>query len=252
MWRALRITVLLFILVVVGAGALHDRWHSTDWDRPLRVGLFPVSADSRPVTDAYIDSLGPERFAAIETFFEREARRHGLALTDPVNLTLHAPVDRLPPARSADAGMLGTILWSLRLRWYAWRTGSGSGAQIKLYVLYHDPAVSPAVPHSLGLQKGLIGVIHAFAAPQMDGQNNIVLAHELLHTVGASDKYDPATGLAVFPEGHGDPRSVPRYPQATAEIMAGRRMLSAREAQMPESLERVTIGEQTALEIQWR
>ena len=27
----------------------------------------------------------------------------------------------------------------------------------------------------------------------MDGANDVVIAHELLHTLGATDKYDPAT-----------------------------------------------------------
>ncbi len=96
-----------------------------------------------------------------------------------------------------------------------------------MFVLYHDPALTPQVPHSLGLTKGLIGVVYAFAAPEMDGENDVVIAHELLHTVGASDKYLPGTDAPRFPDGYGDPDQVPLYPQQFAEIMAGRQMLSA-------------------------
>ena len=79
----------------------------------------------------------------------------------------------------------------------------------------------------MGLTKGLIGVVYAFAAPEMNGENNVVIAHELLHTLGATDKYRPADDAPRFPDGYGDPQQVPLYPQRTAELMAGRRMLSA-------------------------
>lgn len=101
------------------------------------------------------------------------------------------------------------------------------------------------------MQKGLIGVVYAFADPQMAGANNIVIAHELMHTLGASDKYAPATNLPQFPGGYGDPEAQPRYPQRDAEIMAGRRAISATEAQMPPDLDAVVVGEQTAREIGW-
>jgi hypothetical protein len=48
-----------------------------------------------------------------------------------------------------------------------------------------------------------------------------VLAHEFLHTLGATDKYDRRTGLPR-PAGLGMPTRQPRYPQEFGEIMAGR------------------------------
>jgi hypothetical protein len=85
----------------------------------------------------------------------------------------------------------------------------------------------------------------------MNGSNNIVIAHELLHTLGASDKYNPADGAPLFPIGYADREREPRYPQEEAEVMAGRRALSAQEWEMPNSLRRVVIGPETALEIRW-
>jgi hypothetical protein len=118
-------------------------------------------------------------------------------------------------------------------------------------VLYHDPALTPAVAHSLGLTKGLIGVVYAFAAPDMDGENDVIIAHELLHTLGATDKYRADDDAPRFPEGYGDPQQLPLYPQRYAELMAGRRMLSAHRWQQAESLDEVVIGSATALEIRW-
>ena len=120
-----------------------------------------------------------------------------------------------------------------------------------MFVLYHDPALTPAVPHSLGLTKGLIGVVYAFAAPEMNGANGVVIAHELLHTVGATDKYSAVNDAPRFPDGFGDPAQRPLYPQQWAELMAGRRMLARDKWQQAASLDEVVIGPTTALEIRW-
>ena len=117
-------------------------------------------------------------------------------------------------------------------------------------MLYQEGRDNLRLEHSLGLQKGLIGVVHAFADTPQGTQNNIVIAHELLHTVGASDKYD-TDGQPRFPEGYARPDQQPLYPQQRAEIMAGRIALSARESCMATSLRFSTIGETTAQEIHW-
>jgi hypothetical protein len=85
----------------------------------------------------------------------------------------------------------------------------------------------------------------------MAAQNNIVVAHEVLHTLGASDKYDPASNLPLFPEGYGEPQAEPRYPQRLAEIMAVRRAMAPTEAAMPDALDQVVVGPATAAEINW-
>lgn len=251
MWRALRIALLSLILGLVSIGALLDRWRTTAWDRPLRVGLFPMAVDGRTATRHYVADLDESRFEPIEHFLEREARRWQLALDRPVDLTLHPPPREPPPARDSDAGTLSTVAWSLRLRWYNWRVGADSGEQIRLYLLYHDPAVTQAVPHSLGLQKGLVGVVYLYASDEFGDRNNVVVAHELLHTVGATDKYDPATNLPRFPDGYAHPDAEPLHPQRAAELMAGRRALGHDLAEMPASLQEVLIGEKSAREIGW-
>src|SRR5205807_8297574 len=106
-------------------------------------------------------------------------------------------------------------------------------------------------PDSHGLQKGLVGVVHAFAQPAMAGSNNIVIAHELMHTLGASDKYAPGSGEPLYPAGFADPERQPLSPQTQAEIMAGRRALSAQVFEMPQGLRDVVVGPSTALEILW-
>jgi hypothetical protein len=128
---------------------------------------------------------------------------------------------------------------------------AGEPEDVRLFVLYHSPDVTPSVPHSLGLTKGLIGVIYAFAAKDMTATNDVVIAHELLHTVGASDKYDLSTDAPLFPIGYGDPTQKPLLPQRSAEIMAGRIVIGPGKFEQAESLDQVVLGGATALEIRW-
>ena len=65
----------------------------------------------------------------------------------------------------------------------------------------------------------MIGIIQAFAGKQNLTHNNLIIAHELLHIFGATDKYDLSTGLAIFPEGYAEPSKKPLYPQRFVEIM---------------------------------
>jgi len=102
---------------------------------------------------------------------------------------------------------------------------------------------------SVGLQKGMIGIVNAYAGRREAGFNNVIIAHEFLHTLGATDKYDPANGLPSFPLGFAEPDRIPRYPQRFAEIMGGRIPVSTTDAMIPNSLKHVVIGSLTAREI---
>jgi hypothetical protein len=249
----LRILILLLVLLVVALTTWQDRYRSTRWHDPLYVGIYPIAADDSPVTRAYVASLDGERFKPIDRFFAREAERYHLDTSEPIRTRLRTELQDRPPQRAPDAGLLATALWSLRLRYWAWRVSGHAHdpEDIRMFVLYHDPALTPTVPHSLGLMKGLIGVVYAFAASEMNGENNVVIAHELLHTVGATDKYTLGDDEPRFPDGYGDPAQKPLYPQLTAELMAGRRVLAPDRWQQAESLDEVVVGSATALEILW-
>jgi hypothetical protein len=252
-FRQLRILLLLIALLLVSVTTCQTRYLSTHWRSPLYVAIYPIAADASPVTRAYVEALDPERFKPIDAFFAREAKRYGIELDDPVKTRLRPELRDSPPRRAPDASIPMTMLWSLELRFWAWRVSGhvSEPEDIRMFVLYHDPALTPVVPHSLGLPQGLIGVVYAFATPDMDGTNDVVIAHELLHTLRATDKYDPQTDAPSFPSGYGDPGQVPLYPQATAELMAGRRMLSATRWEEPRDLDEVVVGPATALEIRW-
>jgi hypothetical protein len=253
MWRRLRILVLLLILGFVALNTYFDRVYSTDWNIPLRVRIYPINGDSSPRVDQYIASLKSDRYQALEKFFEREARHYGLAMERPVRFTPAPPLRDRPPMLERGANVLSIMYWSLRMRYWAWRTPDlpGPDPDVKLFVVYHDPEKSPTLAHSVGMQKGLYGIVNVFADGTMAGSNDVITAHELLHTLGAIDKYDVRDSQPLHPIGYAEPDRQPLLPQTSAELMGGRIPISASESVTPESLRQVVVGTLTASEIGW-
>ena len=254
MWKKFRISVLLVVLAVVGTGAWLDKNRTTSWDQTTWVGIFPLNGDGSAAAARYIEDLRVEDFASIESFYSQEAARYGVKVERPVRVDLYPSPRELPPSLAPGSNPLQVMWWTLKTRLYARRAADVPGrahSHIRVFVLYHDPKLNPSVPHSLGMQKGLIGVVYAFADRNMTGSNSIVIAHETMHTVGASDKYELETGVPIYPGGYGEPALSPRFPQHYAEIMAGQRAISDHEQEMPESLRDMVVGAQTAREIGW-
>lgn len=79
-----------------------------------------------------------------------------------------------------------------------------------------------------------------------------VVAHELMHTLGAGDRYDES-GRTRIPDGLADPTLSPLYPQRAAEIMARNRVVSIApwKEVVPETLDELAVGPTTASEIGW-
>lgn len=253
MFRTLRIAVLLLVLAFVAANTWLDRLYSRDWNGPLQVALYPVNADGSAAVDAYLRQLRDSGQQMLEDFFAVQADHYQLALDRPLRFSLAPAGSALPPLPPESGGRFNIMLWSLKLRWFAWRTPNPPGPTptIRLFMLFHDPQHASVLPHSTGLEKGLVGITHLFAADSMSGANQVIVAHELLHTLGATDKYDLDTNQPRYPEGYAEPEREPRLPQARAELMAGRIPLTDHEAEQAESLRQVMIGPLTAREIGW-
>lgn len=186
MWKAARIAVLLFILVVVAQRAWLEE-ADLDWKSSFRVTVYPVNVDRNDRVAAYIRSLNSKDFEPVTAFFADEAAHYQLQLRRPIEVSLGQEVRDVPPAPPVEGGALSLV----------------------------------------------------------------VLSHELLHTLKATDKYDPRTTLPIYPEGYAEPDRMPRYPQEFAELMGGRVPLAQDRAEIPASLRNVLIGERTAREIRW-
>lgn len=252
-FRAIRI---LFLLILLAAAAGMTYWESMvvrNWLRPLVVTIYPVNGDGTAEVDEYVATLKQEDFQEIGNFIEAQSKRYRIKALPPVSIRLAREIRTPPPAPpQASHSAFSAILWSLKLRHYAFKRTPfwDNLGTVRLFVVYHQGEDGTPLQHSLGLHKGLVGVVHAFARANQDAQNNVIIAHELFHALGASDKYD-AANQPLYPEGFGEPDDEPRYPQRVAEIMAGRIAISPEVAKIPAGLEACGVGYKTAWEINW-
>ena len=253
MAKKIRYFVLLLVLFVVAVEAWLQKSHSTSWQRPLWVHVYAVNGDGSSVGEAYIQDLERQDFKAIEAFINAEGKRYGLNI-DAFEILYGGVLPAGPPHQPEQGSMLENIWWSLSFRFWsmvqAWQADN-SFSDIDLYVNYYDPASNPRLRDSVCLQGGMIGIVNAYADPSYRGSNHFVIAHELMHTVGARDRYDYSNSLPIFPQGYAEPQKSPLYPQTLAEIMGGRIPQSTAAAIMPESLKQAMVGEVTAREINW-
>ncbi len=252
MFKAVRVIILLLVLLFVSMGSWLAQSRSTDWNNSLWVKVYPINGDGSDPSRRYIDTLQIDDFVAVEDFIAQETARYGRDLQRPVRMELGRPVHQQPPELAPGAGVIGIVYWSLRLRWWAGRITRDQDAvapDVRIFVRYHEPRDGYPLENSVGMQKGMVGIVNAFAGRHHAAVNNVVIAHEFLHTLGATDKYDPASGRPDFPDGYADPLREPPLPQRHAEIMGGRIAVSESEALIPKSLHFVVIGTQTAREI---
>ena len=251
MFRKLRILILLLILATVGLGAWRANSRLTAWEHTIHIAIYPIAGDDSPQTARFVGELGNDDFAEIAQWLQEQSDRYGRTVLQPIAIRVAPPVAARPPPAPREASLLDAVTWSLQMRWWASQHDriDGPKPHIRLFVLFHDPERTNHLPHSTGLSKGRIGVIHAFASRQQRRQNAVVIAHEMLHTFGASDKYELATGQPIWPQGYAEPERTPRLPQRIAEIMGGRVPIDEQQSEIPPSLADTVIGIETAKEI---
>ncbi|MBU2966949.1 hypothetical protein Q4508_19745 [Amphritea sp. 2_MG-2023] len=252
-FRLLRIILLLIVLFVVAMNTWLTDVRIQAWERPVWVVLYPINADGRTDTEAYIDALRVDHFTEIGAFLQREASRYHVEQNPLAEFYLAPELYAQPPEIEVGAGLLDRVFWSLHMRWWSWRHDSWQGLEpdVRIYLRYFSPQEDRPLSHSLGLQKGMIGLVNGFAGVDYRGMTNFVIAHELLHTFGASDKYDLETNEPIYPDGYADPQQKPLLPQTRAEVMSGRIKVSPSWLLMPQTLDNVIVGPKTAREIGW-
>ena len=254
MFRYLRIAILLTILVIVAGNQWLTSSRLSSWDRTLWVTIYPVLADPGENVLRYVENLEADSFKDINAFFAQQMTRYGVSLEKPVFIQLASPLTALPPDLPVESSGLNVALWSLKMRWWSWRNSSQDGLipdHARIYVLYQSRDTETLLERSVGVKNGSYGVVNARASRQMAARNNIVISHELLHILGATDKYDLYTGQPVVPGGLANPGQSPLYPQQRAEIMGGRIATSDYQWRRPASLKFCVVGSKTATEIGW-
>ena len=252
MFKAVRISILLFILFFVAVSTWLTQARSTDWNNSLWVKVYPINADNSPESTKYIANLKLRDFDGIESFLTREAAKYAVDVARPVRLELGEPVPEQPPQLGNSPHVLNVMFWSLKMRWWANSVTSDQDRidpDVRVFVRYHAPDIAVMLEDSVGLQKGMVGVVNGYASRRHRGTNNVIIAHEFLHTLGATDKYSLASGQPIGPDGLAEPQREPLYPQRFAEIMGGRIAVAEDDAIIPKSLDYAVIGPLTAREI---
>ena len=252
MFKKIRIFVLLIILATVVQQTFLDK-ADLQWKDNFYVALYPINADASAEVGAYIQTLTRADFESMAEYFALEGARYKLGLRRPIELQLGAEVIEIPPAPPVEGNLLDTIIWSLKFRFFAWQNSPkvNVAPDIKLYLLYHNPSTHPVLSHSTAIDKGRIGRVNLFGERAYAKQNLVITAHELLHTLTATDKYSLVDNFPQYPNGFAEPDKIPLYPQVMAELMAGRIPITQSKAEIPNDLSYTLIGEQTAQEIGW-
>ena len=254
MFRKLRITFLIYLLLLVAVSQYLTFRKTADWDRTLWVDVHLIDASSSNAATEYIDALQPDFLDGIERYLKSESQRFGLALQEPVRVEVAGRLSEDPPAIPSGNNFLSTVWWSLRMRWFTaklhWTDGRPE-PDVTLFLRFHPSSERLVLDRSTGLRKAMIAIANVFAERRMQGSNNVIITHELLHTFGAIDKYSLADNQPLFPAGFAEPERKPLYPQRAAELMGGRIPTSAKESRTPNALSETRIGPLTALEIGW-
>lgn len=257
MWKKIRIFILLIVLGTVMQQSFLDK-ADLDWKDNFYVAVYPINAEDNNVkataeVNAYLNTLMREDFEPVADYFAAEGTRYGLNLRRPVEIQLGEVVKQIPPPPPTNRSMFDAIIWSLKFRFFAWQNSPKVNVKpdIKLYLLYYNSKSNPVLSHSTALNKGRIGRINLFGDAQYADKNLVILAHELLHTLSATDKYSLETTLPAFPDGFAVPEKQPLYPQELAELMGGRIPIDETKAEIPPSLSFTLIGNKTAQEIGW-
>lgn len=252
MFKAIRISILLLILIFVVLSTWLSAARSTDWNNTLYVKVYPINADGSDLTSRYIDSLKVRTFKDIEEFVARETERYGKSVSRPVRMELGEIIAEQPPSLDGGSNVFDVMLWSLKMRWWVGSVTNDQDAiepDVSIFVRYHQAEDVFVLENSVGMQKGMFGIVNAYTGRRHRGRNNVIIAHEFFHTLGASDKYEMGSGQPHNPDGLAEPNKMPLYPQRYAEIMGGRIAESEHEAYIPQSLKYAVVGPMTAGEI---
>ncbi len=256
-WFRLRVAVLLAVLAVVMAWAAADgarRRARTRWERPLRIAV--VLLRHGEVDDDAVAAL-IERVPALAARLREEAARHRALDFAPFAFEVLGPVDvASPPPRPRGEDWLSLGRYAFEL----WRYRRGVDGPAGLYPRAYDAVIYAWArpPRSEGQRSvegmsqdgGRFASVEVELTREMADYALFVVAHELMHTLGASDKYDSA-GRTRIPDGLPEPERVPLLPQDRAEVMARSRVVAASEERVPETLEELGVGPLTAREIGW-
>jgi hypothetical protein len=254
-FRRIRIAVLLAILALVLAYAWRDvrgRKLRTEWTAPVNVAIVLLRTDRlEPGTLELVTSALP----ALEARLAEELARYRGGSMKPFRFTAFGPIDLETRPPKPGEGLLDTLSYSYELFFFLRRIDKSVALDrgefdSTIYLVTRRPRGDRAFIEGTSEQGGRVGIVEVDLDHGMAPFALFVATHEILHTLGATDKYD-TSGRALVPDGLGEPERVPRYPQRFAEVMARNLVLAPGKERPPKTLDELRIGPVTAREIGW-
>lgn len=256
----IRVSFLLFVLFIVVLYAVKDlrsRRGRNAWDHTLDVAIILVHVNGQTPVDPEALRALEARVPALEDRLRAEAERHHPGIGKPFSIRIHGPVESAEaPPSPASEGAVDLAKQTLAMK--SWLDAIDPRAGIvpdhwdtRVYVIARRPASEKtSFVEGQSEQDGRIGNVAVELDASMADTTLFVVTHELMHTLGASDKYD-ADGRTKIPEGLADPNQSPLYPQQRAEVMARNRVVAPGRETIPLTIDELAIGPLTAKEIGW-
>jgi hypothetical protein len=252
-----RVAVLTLILVGVLVWARRDvlaRRGRNAWDHTLHVAV--VLLEVAPTDPAALASIR-ERSLALEDRLEEEMRRYKPSAPKPFRFSFFGPIGVTvrPPVPEGEG-----IVALAKQSWDSWhyvravdeRAGvKADRFDARIYLVALPPAkASRALVEGQSEQGGRVGTVEVEMGTDSADFALIVVAHELFHTLGATDKYDEQ-GRTLLPLGLAEPDRIPALPQRFVEVMARDRPVGPNDERPPDGLDDMAVGPVTAHEIGW-
>jgi hypothetical protein len=249
----LKIIRVLFVLIMLALLMMMTAWRDqpNDWSKPTIVLIHPINADQHSATQAWINDLKQSDFAEIQDHIKHAStqfRHQPIQFELRLGRLLHA----IPPIPSGGGSEWSHLLWGLKLQYFSWRHHDRQDGQntATIYVNYYQKPSIKILDNSKSFSRSRLGIVN-LQTNQAKTQHNVELAHEILHTFGAKDKFDQVTGQPEYPTGYADPNQDPLYPQYKAELMAKHIPISKVETVMPLHLSQTMVSATTAKELGW-
>jgi hypothetical protein len=252
-----RVSILLSILiaVLIWAGCdIQRRRARNQWIDTLDVALILVREDN--LDHGAVEML-KRRTVALEERLATEFHRRNPDAPKPFRFVVEGPVDlRRAPPRQPSEGLFDLARYNFDLWRFVRGVNADAGVEASrfdatIYLVARSPKRgSGGSVEGASQEGGTVGVVEVELDRTMVDFALFVTTHELLHLLGAKDKYD-ASGRSLVPEGLAEPELSPLYPQRRAEVMARNVALSPTEERPPESLSDLQVGAATAREIGW-
>ena len=266
------LVVILLVVAVWGFKAYQSDHHTFAWDRTVSVAVVALLDEDKSndrfkekkFIRRFLSESGPARrnLREVVAWMEEEFARHvgeKRTLFDVSSrgpLKLETPPPALPePDASYWEGLQATRRFLGYFEDIKKRDELNLGQyDVTIFVYFYDFADENRRKvfsqfDSLASRRNRFGVVYAPVTQELLGYTCAVVAHELCHVLGATDKYDG--GRSVYPDGYADPNRSPLYPQKKAEIMALGRPVSETVERPVRDLRECVVGAKPAVEMNW-